>query len=613
MAKKAENWAEAVRGKKRYKAIEKKSHELEMEVKSWAIENSLYFSPIIIAIIGWFLYGMMKEVDMPYGENFDFLQPAIYYVFAAGIIFTFLTLKFVKPMIETELDKEEKELTSDVYEKGAKFCDIIEFNNQIDNYMSDEFSLSKNKKSLEIFQIPTAKLEEDDKQFYPETKDLKIPRISLATGLCIMGAPGQGKSVLINQIIKQAPKKAKQIVIDVKGEFVEKHFNQETDYILCPSDIRSVRFNLVNLLYSKIDVGIIAKTIVSDDKDSTDPHWVNAARAVMEAILIYAAKRNYSNKSIYKLISDPKELRQILKDDDAKLLAGQFLFFTDEGEFSKETKSVLSTLSRKAKILQYLAYLDDLDTEKIYLDKWLLNGKGGTLFLLATDNLSKIFSPLYGVIVSYLVSTLLDEEDTHNNDYYFVLDELPRLGTALGENLEKALAVGRSKGIKVLMAMQSYSQIKKEFGEKESESILDTTNSFIIFKNNYGAQFLEKLFGKTTFIRNNESFSFGMNSMADRSQLQRQIVTENLINESEITRLGKFEFYARIEGSKDVLKTKLKPVFSSKNGTKKYIENSNMEISILTSQMEKTIKKINNNYVDFKNTKVKKVSARVNF
>jgi type IV secretory pathway TraG/TraD family ATPase VirD4 len=428
-----------------------------------------------------------------------------------------------------------------------------------------------------------------------------------------MGAPGQGKSVLINQIINQAPKTAKQIIIDVKGEFLEKHFNPETDYLLCPSDIRSVRFNLVNLLYSKIDTGIIAKTIVSDDKDSTDPHWVNAARAVMEAILVFAAKRNYSNKSIYKLVSEPRELRQILKDDDAKLLAGQFLFFTDNGEFSKETKSVLSTLSRKAKILQYLAYLDDLDTEKIYLDKWLLNRKGGRLFLLATDNLSKIFSPLYGVIVSYLVSTLLDEEDTQNNDYYFVLDELPKLGAALGENLEKALAVGRSKGIKVLMAMQSYSQIKKEFGEKESESILDTTNSFIVFKNNYGAQFLEKLFGKTTFIRNNESFSFGMNSMADRSQLQRQIVTENLINDSEITRLGKFEFYARIEGSKDVLKTKLKPIFLQKNGTKKYIENSNMEIGILTLEMEKTIKKIENNYVSFKNTKVKKVSTKVDF
>ena len=249
--------------------------------------------------------------------------------------------------------------------------------------------------------------------------------------------------------------------------------------------------------------------------------------------------------------------------------------------------------------------MDDLDTEKIYLDDWIKDKNGGKLFLLATDNLSKIFAPLYGVISSYLITTLLDQEDSTDKDYYFIFDELPRLGKVLGENLEKALAVGRSKGIKVLMAMQSYSQIKEQYGDKQAESILDTTNSFIIFKNNYGAQFLEKLFGKTTVIRNNESFSFGMHSMADRSQLQRQIVKENLIDDSEINRLNKFEIYAKIDGSKDILKTKLKPVFVDKNGIKKYIENPAMKINVLVHEMEITIKKIENKYIDISRPKNK--------
>ncbi|HIP14675.1 MAG TPA: hypothetical protein EYG74_04230, partial [Sulfurimonas autotrophica] len=389
-----------------------------------------------------------------------------------------------------------------------------------------------------------------------------------------------------------------------KGEFVEKHFDSKTDFLICPSDIRSVRFNLVNLLHSKIDTGIIAEILIADEQ-SNDPHFVAAGRGIMEAILVYAAKRNLSNKSIHKLVSDPIELKKILKDEEAKLLASPFLFFTDSGEPSRETKSTLSTLARKAKILQYLAYMDDLDTEKIYLDDWIKDKNGGKLFLLATDNLSKIFAPLYGVISSYLISTLLDQEDSTDKDYYFIFDELPRLGKVLGENLEKALAVGRSKGIKVLMAMQSYSQIKEKYGDKQAESILDTTNSFIIFKNNYGAQFLEKLFGKTTVIRNNESFSFGMHSMADRSQLQRQMVKENLIDDSEINRLNKFEIYAKIDGSRDILKTKLKPVFVNKNGIKKYIENPAMKINVLVHEMEVTIIKIENKYIDISQPKNK--------
>jgi len=600
---------------KRYKAIEKISHESEMRLKSWAIENSIYSSPFWITILGWYMYVTILNMQLPYGEEIAYVQPMAFILTFISVIVSFFAFIYIRPMFEKEFKRETAELSEDVYQKGAKFSNLENFNKQISKYIQSEYNLSLNSKTTETFKIPMIQLEEDDKQFYENIEDLKLPRISLATGLCLMGAPGQGKSVFINQILSQTPTNAKQIIIDVKGEFLEKHYDDKTDYILCPSDIRSVRFNLVNLLKSKIDIGIIAETIVSDE-NSNDPHWINAARTVMEAILVYASKRNLSNSSIYQLISKPSELRKILNDEDASLLAGQYLFFTDGGDFSKETKSVLSTLARKAKILQYLSYLDDLGTKKIYLDEWIKNGKGGKIFLLATDNLSKIFTPLYGVITSYFISTLLDEDDSIDKDYYFILDEMPRLGKVLGTNLEKALAVGRSKGIKVLMAMQSYSQIKKEYGDKEAESIFDTTNSFIVFKNNYGAQFLEKMFGKTTIIRNNESFSFGMSDMADRSQLQRQLVTENLIDDSEITRLSKFEFYTKIEGVKDVLKGKLKPVFIGKNGTKKYIENSSMNIVVLTAEMEKVISDIENRYVSFK--KSKKISslqkrARVEF
>lgn len=604
MNKKYENFAEGIRQKKRYKAVEKKSHEIEMEMKSWAIENSLYYSPLIIAVMGWFIYGLINEMNLPYGESFDFLDSSFIVVLAGGVAFSFLTVLYVKPIIKGALDKEEKELTADVYQKGSKFCTLEGFNKNIDKYMNDEYLLSKDIKCKETFRIPMMHLDKEDSQYHEKIEDLKIARISLATALCIMGAPGQGKSVLINQVIKQTPKESKQIIIDVKGEFIEKHFDSKTDFLICPSDIRSVRFNLVNLLHSKIDTGIIAEILIADEQ-SNDPHFVAAGRGIMEAILVYAAKRNLSNKSIHKLVSDPIELKKILKDEEAKLLASPFLFFTDSGEPSRETKSTLSTLARKAKILQYLAYMDDLDTEKIYLDDWIKDKNGGKLFLLATDNLSKIFAPLYGVISSYLISTLLDQEDSTDKDYYFIFDELPRLGKVLGENLEKALAVGRSKGIKVLMAMQSYSQIKEKYGDKQAESILDTTNSFIIFKNNYGAQFLEKLFGKTTVIRNNESFSFGMHSMADRSQLQRQMVKENLIDDSEINRLNKFEIYAKIDGSRDILKTKLKPVFVNKNGIKKYIENPAMKINVLVHEMEVTIIKIENKYIDISQPKNK--------
>jgi len=151
------------------------------------------------------------------------------------------------------------------------------------------------------------------------------------------------------------------------------------------------------------------------------------------------------------------------------------------------------------------------------------------------------------------------------------------------------------------MAMQSYSQIKKEFGEKEAESILDTTNSYVIFQNNIGAEFLEKYFGKTTVLRNDESFSFGMDSMADRVTVSRKEVKEALIDSAEISRLNIFEFYAKIEGCADVLKGRLAAEFIPSKNIPKYLENPKMTIEALEQEVRYIIKYIENNFINTTN------------
>jgi type IV secretory pathway TraG/TraD family ATPase VirD4 len=284
--------------------------------------------------------------------------------------------------------------------------------------------------------------------------------------------PGRGKSVLINQLVNQISNSKKQVIIDVKGEFVEKFFDKEKDLIICPADIRSARFNLYELIRTKIDAGVVAEILVPDDRTTQDPHWVNSARAVIEGLLIYAAKNKLNNTDIYKYLTDFTLLQKIKKDEEVYPIVANFVRSDNDDIPSKETQSIISTAIRKAKALQYLSYLDNLDTDKIDFKKWLFDNNGGKLFLLSTENLNKVFAPLYGVITSYLISTILDERDNFDNEFYFILDELPQLGKALEENLEKGLAVGRSKGLKFVMALQDFNQLKKSFGEQETNSIL---------------------------------------------------------------------------------------------------------------------------------------------
>ncbi len=593
--KKIENFIQNSTSSNRYRAWEKLEHETNMRLKAFFIENAVYLAPFFILNIGYFVYGLIQEATMPFNRHFDFFNFTYLIIFILSIALTYLNLKYVKPILFKEIEKSEKELTEDVYVEGNKLITTKEFNKCIENYIEEEVKI-KNKED-QIFLIPTTKLDRNDKLFEENPESIKIPASVLSTGLCISGSPGRGKSVLINQIVNQIPNSKKQIIIDVKGEFVEKFFNPETDKIICPADVRSAKFNLYKLIRTKIDAGVIAEILVPDDKQTQDPHWVNAARAVIEGLLIYAAKKKLSNTDIYIYLTDFSLLEKIKQDEEVYPIVANFIR-SDGDNPSKETQSIISTAIRKAKALQYLSYLDNLDTEKIDFKKWLFDGDGGKLFLLSTENLNKVFAPLYGVITSYLISTILDERDNFENEFYFILDELPQLGKALGENLEKGLAVGRSKGLKFIMALQDFNQLKKSFGEQETNSILATTNSFIVFQNFYGAQHLEKFFGKTTIIRNEESFTFSQEPMGDRISVSRKKVTENLINDAKIQRLEKFEFYAKIEGCKDVLKAKLAPVFINKKIVERFVENKNMLI-----QQKILLKNIKNRFVNLNKTK----------
>jgi len=596
---------------KSYRGWEKLEHETQMRIKAWTVEQGIYHAPGIILLFAYFFWGMAQEVHLPFGESYEFFDEWFLVWLAIAIGLNTISLIFFKPLFSEVMDKQIKEISEDVYLKGAKFTSTIGLNQELEAHLQAEYEIEKNSRVFEKFEIPLQPLaDEKDKRYEEIVENMKIPRISLATGLCIMGAPGKGKSVLINRLIAQIPKnkETKTIIIDVKGEFISKFYDKEKDFILCPSDLRSVRFELYKLIKTHVDASAVAEIIVSEDKQSQDPHWIDSARAVLEGVLIYAAKYKLGNRAIYEMINDTEQLAKLKDDEDTKYIVGHYLRINSDGKADKETASILSSLARKAKLLQYLKYLDELKENNLLdFKEWLENGKGGTLFFVSTLKLSKVFSGLYGVVVSYLMGEILDSDDDRNRNIYFILDELPQLGKALGENLEKGLAVGRSKGMKIVMAMQSYSQIKKVFGETEAESILDTTNSYIVFQSNIGATFLEKYFGKTTVLRNDESFSFGMDSMADRVTVSRKEVKEALIDDAEINRLKVFEFYAKIEGSSNVLKSRLDTKFIKSKGIEKYIENPKMTIEALDSEMRIVIQRIQNQFIDTLN-----VSTRAN-
>ena len=75
----------------------------------------------------------------------------------------------------------------------------------------------------------------------PRSYALTVPRAEENEGLLLLGDPGTGKSQVIHQLLDQiASRKPQEAVVcyDPAGEFIEKHFDPDTDIVLNPLDAR---------------------------------------------------------------------------------------------------------------------------------------------------------------------------------------------------------------------------------------------------------------------------------------------------------------------------------------------------------------------------------------
>src|SRR5947207_14606684 len=78
-------------------------------------------------------------------------------------------------------------------------------------------------------------------RFGPRSYMLRVPRAEENEGLLLLGDPGTGKSQVIHQLLDNIAKRKPQeavVVYDPAGEFIEKHFEPESDIVLNPLDAR---------------------------------------------------------------------------------------------------------------------------------------------------------------------------------------------------------------------------------------------------------------------------------------------------------------------------------------------------------------------------------------
>lgn len=367
-------------------------------------------------------------------------------------------------------------------------------------------------------------------------------------GFMIFGAIGSGKTTVMWPIIEQAVSAgAYSVIYDNKGDFTEAMpGGLGTDWLLlAPWDARSGQWgidrDLLNLQHAKTWSRLIIK-------DSHDPMWANAARAILVgacAILIKrraATGRRWGWKDLLELsdqIADSEELRQAVYAEmpEAKRII--------ENLESKTGQSIQINLAA------YLGPIADLahawprpKPDDFSIRAWVQRKTSyRTVILQGSEEYAEVRESLHGGILALFaamaaspivpnVKPVGGRLDPSRRTYVFI-DEFVQLGKVPG--LIKLIEVGRSKGLVPVYGFQDPARVEEVYGRQTLDVLQSSigTKTVCRLSLSEGAETVSRQFGEREIERRQTTVQ------SDGSQSQTwQRMSERVVTAQEIDGLA---------------------------------------------------------------------------
>ena len=486
--------------------------------------------------------------------NLQELQETTRKKFFEALKVPFLASLIVYPVVFYFNEKFRKKIKEEQILKGAKFLSLGEYVKQLKKYKSllKLGGFNKKKHILTLQDKQNLKLNKKEELEFRKNS-LPIPFQIENKHFFILGAPGSGKTLLLNEVLEQLENRFEKVLIhDFKGDFIDKFYNPIDDLIFNPIANNSIKWSIFNDIENEFDIDFIAFSIIPQPSLREDPFWKNAARDVLIAILKYCYRNDLTeNKNIFEILKKSnEEIAKLLKDNG-------FEYVTDyiSGKDSKQAQSVMATLKQHTKFFEILKDGD------FSIKNYLKNDEKCFIFLQNTASIKDTISPALSLFVDIFAKNVLSLKDDLNRRIFFILDEFGMLNRL--NSIVDLLTNGRSKGASVWLAVQDVGQISNLYGDNLRQTIMNACNNYFAFKvNDYlTAELLSKKFGEVKIknidemVNHNTFNNLDMQNAGLNRRISEKI--EKLVLPSEIQSLNEREFFVSLAALKEITKAKI--------------------------------------------------------
>ncbi len=375
--------------------------------------------------------------------------------------------------------------------------------------------------------------------FKQRSYTLTVPREEENEGLLLLGDPGTGKSQIMHQLIDEIASRQQFeaiVIYDPVGEFLEQHYDPETDIILNPLDARCPYWSPVDEIENVTDETsaperyFIAESFFPDHPHSspTTQFFNKAARSIFAHLLAFKPS--------------PERLVQMLTDEaliDACVAGTEHAHLIDRAAKAQRA-GVLATLSEVGASLKLLPTLEQCDGRRFTFREWAQRRRR-CIFITSTQSTREALRRTHAAWFNILFGKLMGTSVTTSGQRpcWVMIDEAHSLKRL------PALVEARKYRVKIILGTQNKTQIEQSY-ERISATMLAAshTKSFGRINESDSARWVSDMIGQQEIERPRVSTTAAVQSYGRDSLNYAPGVEHNsVVSKEQIMALPNLHFY----------------------------------------------------------------------
>ncbi|WP_147653681.1 type IV secretion system DNA-binding domain-containing protein [Vulcaniibacterium gelatinicum] len=310
-----------------------------------------------------------------------------------------------------------------------------------------------------------------------EIGGVELSRARETAHMLVVGLPGAGKTTLLYAIVSQALARGDRVLVhDPKGDFVAEFsagLPAERVALLGPWDARARPWDIAADVATPAAADQLARACFPREDAGANQFFVHAARELLAGLIRNLQQRGapWGWADLAALLSGGPEAIIVAAHVGNPLCRVQVPDAAHPG-----SRAVLAELATGAAWMPGYAGAFAPTAAPFSVRRWALGQSPERLVALNADarysaRAEQVFGGLLAALADAVASPAMPERAPDAPGIWLVVDELPQLSPAAQAALLRIEEMGRSRGVRVIKALQDPAQLRAQAGADKAEAV----------------------------------------------------------------------------------------------------------------------------------------------